>query len=326
MKTKQLGRSGLKVSEICLGTMTFSREADEAMSFAIADYYVEQGGFFVDTANAYSGGASEATVGRWMKARGNRNDLVVATKVFGAMGDGPNDGGLSRIHIIREVENSLRRLQTEVIDLYQIHRWYRFAPLEETARALEDVIRAGKVRYIGASNLRAFELLSYLHQCDQALLTKFISLQPVYNVLNRGIELEVLPLCEREGLGTIPYNPLAAGMLTGKYRKGKELPKGARLEAQEFYHSRYVTEQAMDVVEAFVLHAATVGLSPAQLALAWVRADSRVTSPIVGARNVEQLTDTLGAMDRELSEDERAAVPAMPSGRWVGVDPVYDRG
>ena len=325
MKTVTLGRTGLKVSEVSLGTMTFSREADEKTSYAIADYYVEQGGYFLDTANIYSAGAAEETVGRWMKDRGNRHSIVLATKVYGTMGDHPNDAGLSRIHIMREVENSLRRLQTDVIDLYQIHRWDPHVPFEETVQALDDLIRQGKVRYLGASNLKAYQLLSFLHYADECHLNRFISLQPVYNALNRGIELEVLPVCEREGIGVMVYNPLAGGLLTGKYKKGGDLPKGSRMEAFGFYHDRYYTDQALDVAERFVEHAAGIGVSPAQLAFAWVRADSRVTVPIVGARNIEQLSDTMGGLEISLSPEERDAVPSLPPGRWVGIDPVYDR-
>ena len=325
MESVKLGRSGLTVSEVCLGTMTFAREADEKTSFAVADYFVEQGGYFVDTANIYSDGASEECVGRWIKERRNRHQIVLATKVYGEMGPHPNDAGLSRIHIMREVEESLRRLQTDVIDLYQIHRWDPGAPVEETVRALDDLVRQGKVRYIGASNLKAYQLLSFLHDADECHAARFISLQPVYNALNRGIELEVLPLCEREGLGVMAYNPLAGGLLTGKYSKGGELPKGSRMEAFGFYHDRYFTDQALDTVERFVAHAKELGMSPAQLAFAWVRADHRVTVPIVGARNVEQVTDTLGGLGRRLTPDERAAVPALLPGRWVGIDPVYDR-
>lgn len=325
MNTKRLGDSGLKVSEICLGTMTFAREADEATSFAIMDYYREQGGFFLDTANGYGSGASEETVGRWIKERGVRSSTILATKVFGHVGPDVNDGGLSRYHIIREVENSLKRLQTDVIDLYQIHRWSTESPIEETLRALDDLVRSGKVRYLGCSNLRAYQLAAFLRVADDRLLTRFVSLQQAYSALNRSPELEVFPVVERERLGVISYNPLAAGMLTGKYRRNAELPAGARMQAHELYYKRYYTDQALDLAESFVAHAPKLSLSPAQLAIAWVLADDRITSPIVGARNVEQLTDSLGALDRRLTAEEREAVPAIPSGRWVGEDPVYDR-
>ena len=325
MNSIQLGRSGLRVSEICLGTMTFAREADESASFAIADEFVERGGFLVDTANVYGIGASELTVGRWMRTRGNRGAIVLATKVFGKMGPGPNDRGLSRIHIMREVEQSLKRLGTDVIDLYQIHRWSPETPVEETIGALDDLIRSGKIRYIGASNLRAYELLTYLHASDDGLKSRFISYQPVYNALNRGIELELLPLCKREGLGVMAYNPLAGGLLTGKYKRGASLPPGARLEADRNYNDRYFTDRALEVVERFISHASVLGLSPAQLALAWVRSEPGITVPIIGARSVGQLADTLGSLNRHLTEEERAEVPSIEPGRWVGKDPVYDR-
>ena len=325
MESVRFGTSGLKVSAICLGTMTFTREADEQTSFSIMDCFYDRGGYFLDTANGYSGGASEETVGKWMKERGRRSSLIIATKVYSRMGPGPNDGGLSRHHIVNEVEQSLRRLQTDAIDLYQIHRWHTESPLEETARALDDLIRSGKVRYIGCSNLRAYQLLSYLHYADTHLLSRFVSLQPAYNALNRAVELELFPLVEREGLAVIPYNPLAAGLLTGKYRKGAAPPSGARLESDKGYNRRYYTDEALDIADRFVEHARDIGLTPAQLAVAWVRSEPRVTAPIVGARNVEQLTDSIGALDRVLSVEERAAVPAIPTGRWVGEDPLYDR-
>ncbi|MFW5689737.1 MAG: aldo/keto reductase, partial [Spirochaetota bacterium] len=203
--------------------------------------------------------------------------------------------------------------------------WHTESPLEETARALDDLVRAGKVRYVGCSNLRAYPLLGYLRYADANLLTRFISLQPAYNALNRSAELELFPLVEQEGIGVIAYNPLGAGMLTGKYKKGAQPPEGSRMEAHAYYYERYYTEQALDIAEQFVRHAPALGLTPAQLAIAWVRGDERVTAPIVGARNVEQLTDSLGALDRRLTPEERAAVPALPPGRWVGEDPVYDK-
>lgn len=324
MKSVQLGKSGLKVSNVCLGTMTFAREADRAESFRIMDAYAEAGGFFLDTANGYSAGATEETVGAWIRERGNRSSIVLATKVYSSMGPGPNDGGLSRYHIMNEVDQSLRRLQTDVIDLYQIHRWHPQTPVDETARALDDLVRAGKVRYIGCSNLRGYQLLLFLQRQRSTLCESFVSVQPPYNALNRAIELEVLPVVEREGLAVIPYNPLAAGMLTGKYRRNAELPKGARMQAHEFYNRRYYTDEALEIAERFVAHARELAVTPAQLALAWVLADPRITAPIVGARSVEQLTDSIGALDRALTPDERAAVPAITTGRWVGEDPVYD--
>jgi len=325
MEYVRLGYAGVRVARVCLGTMTFGREADEEMSFHIMDRYVELGGNFFDTADAYSAGASEEIVGRWLKKRGARHDIVLATKVHTTMGPGPNDGGLSRLHIQQGVEDSLARLQTDVIDLYQIHRWDPEVPVEETLEALSDLVRAGKVRYIGCSNLTAWQLSKFLYTADLFGLTRFISLQPIYNAINRGIEREVLPLCEDAGLGVIPYNPLAGGMLTGKYKRGEQLPSGARLGAFSAYYDRYYTDMSFDVVEAFVAKAEERGVSPAQLALAWVLADPRVTCPIMGARNLEQLNDTIQGLDIRLTPEEREEIPAVPPGHYVGEDPVYDR-
>jgi aryl-alcohol dehydrogenase-like predicted oxidoreductase len=331
MEYTRLGRAGLKVSQVCLGTMTYGREADEAMSFKLMDRFVELGGNFIDTADAYSSGGSEEVVGRWLKQRNNRDKIVLATKVFGVMGPGPNDGGLSRLHIQRGVEASLKRLQTDVIDLYQIHRWDPDAPIGETCEVLNDLVRQGKVRYLGCSNLAAWQLLKYLHVSEQHHWSRFVCLQPIYNALSRGIESELLPLCQDQGLGVITYNPLAGGMLTGKYKRGEAMPTGARLEAFRIYYERYYSDTALDVVEAFGAAAAQRGVTPAQLALAWVLAEPRVTAPIVGARNLEQLNDTLGGLSGgtapaiALTPEERAAIPAVLPGRWVGKDPVYDR-
>jgi aryl-alcohol dehydrogenase-like predicted oxidoreductase len=325
MEVLRLGRSGLKVSKICLGTMTFGREADEETSFKLMDRFVELGGTFLDTADQYSMGGSEEIVGRWIKKRGMRDEVVLATKVYTEMGPGANDGGLSRIHILKGVEDSLRRLQTDVIDLYQIHRWDTEAPLEETAEALNDLVRQGQVRYIGCSNLKGWHLAKYLQLARENGWSRFISIQPIYNALNRGIESEVLPLSVEEGVGVICYNPLAGGMLTGKYRRGQDLPEGARLEALDAYYQRYYTEQALDIVERFVEQAKERGVTPAQLALAWVLAEPRITCPIIGARSLDQLEDSLGGLQIKLTPEERAQIPAVPSGRWVGEDPVYDR-
>ena len=325
MEYKNLGNSGIKVSPVCLGTMTFGREADEQTSFAIMDYFVEQGYNFLDTADVYSKGGSEEVVGRWMNERQNRQRVVLATKVFGAMGPGPNEGGLSRLHIQRAVEESLRRLQTDVIDIYQIHRWDFEAPPEESLEALNDLVRVGKVRYIACSNLSGWQLARYLSISDANVFKRFISVQPVYNALNRSAELEILPLCENQGLGVIPYNPLAAGVLTGKYSRGVELPAGSRLDANANYRDRYLDDQMFDIVDDFVGTAADMNVTPAQLALAWVMADRRVTAPILGARNLEQLQESLKGATLELTQEQRAKIPAVASGRWIGSDPVYDR-
>jgi aryl-alcohol dehydrogenase-like predicted oxidoreductase len=325
MEYVRLGRSGLQVSRICLGTMTFGTGADEGMSFELMDRFMELGGTFLDTADQYTAGVSEQIVGRWIAERGVRDQVVLATKVYSPMGDGPNERGLSRIHIQRGVEDSLRRLQTDVIDLYQIHRWDFESEPEETMEALNDLVRQGKVHYVGCSNLKAWHLYKYLTLSKENGWSRFISIQPPYSALNRSIENEVLPLCAEEGLGVIVYNPLAGGFLTGKYARGKTPPSGTRLGDMTVYQGRYMTETALDIVDRFVGAARARSVTPAQLALAWVMAEPRVTCPIIGARNLKQLNDTIGGMGLSLTPEERAAIPAVLPGRWVGVDPVYDR-
>ena len=325
MEYVRMGRSGLQVSRICFGTMTFGQGADEEMSFKLMDRFTELGGTFLDTADAYGGGVSEEIVGRWIKERGVRDQVVLATKVQSPMGDRPNERGLSRIHILRGVEDSLRRLQTDVIDLYQIHRWDFESEPEETLEALTDLVRSGKVRYIGCSNLKAWHLYKYLTLSKKNAWSRFISLQPLFSALNRSIENEILPLCAEKGVGVMVYNPLAGGVLTGRYRRGEAPSTGTRLGDMQSYQGRYFTERSLDIVDGFVAAAQARGVTPAQLALAWVMAEPRVTCPIIGARTMEQFNDTIGGLDITLSPEERAAIPAVLPGRWVGEDPVYDR-
>jgi aryl-alcohol dehydrogenase-like predicted oxidoreductase len=219
----------------------------------------------------------------------------------------------------------LRRLQTDVIDLYQIHRWCLESEPEETLEALNDLVRQGKVRYIGCSNLKAWHLAKYLNLSKERGWSRFISIQPIYSALNRSIENEVLPLCAEEGLGVIVYNPLAGGVLTGKYRRGATPAPGTRLGDMTGYQARYLTETALDLVDQFLDAARARGVTPAQLALAWAMAEPRVTCPIMGARTMEQFNDTIAGMRIRLTPEERAAIPAVLPGRWVGKDPVYDR-
>ncbi len=325
MEHVRLGRSGLKVSRICLGSMTFGAGADEAMSFSIMDRFIALGGTFIDTADRYNGGLSEEIIGRWLKARNNRYDIVIATKVYSPHGPGPNERGLSRIHIQHAVEASLKRLQVDVIDLYQIHRWDYESPPEETLETLNDLVRQGKVRYIGCSNLKAWQLSLYLQLAKEHGWSRFISIQPIYNAVNRSIENEVLPLSAEQGLGVLNYNALAGGMLTGKYKRGEALPDDTRLQDNSGYRQRYYTDEALDIVEAFVKKAHERGVTPAQLALAWVLAEPRVTNPILGARTLAQFNDSIQGLALKLTPEERAAIPAVLPGRWVGKDPVYDR-
>ena len=218
MNTRYLGKTGLKVSELCLGTMTFGRETDETTSYSILERFVEAGGNFIDTADVYSQGISEEIVGRWLPTK-NRDDLVIATKVRFGMGDGPNDVGLSRKHILSGVEASLRRLGTDYIDLYQVHCWDKRTPLEETLSTLDGLVKSGKVRYIGVSNFTGWQLQKAIDLSLHNGWEPFVCLQPLYNLLDRQLELELLPICENEGLGIIPWSPLRGGWLTGKYRR-----------------------------------------------------------------------------------------------------------
>lgn len=308
MNHRRLGRTGLKVSELCLGTMQFGWTADEATSFAVMDAFVEAGGTFIDTADIYSrwaagnpGGVSEQIIGRWMKARGNRGQIVLATKARGRMWDGPNGEGLSRGHLIRACEDSLRRLDTDYIDLYQTHSADPETPIDETLRVLDDLVRAGKVRYVGASNYPAWRFAKALWASDKLGLARYDSLQPHYNLAHRAeFERELKPLCEEEGVGVIPYSPLAAGFLTGKYRRDN-VPASARAEGIQ---RRYLNDRGFAILDALDQIAAGRGLTVAQVALAWLLAQPVITAPIIGANSVAQLSESLGAAGARLSEEE----------------------
>jgi len=320
MKTKKMGRTGLKVSEICLGTMTFGVQCDEATSWAIMDRAVEGGVDFFDTADAYplpvdpkTVGLTEDIIGRWMRKRENRDSIVLATKLRMAMGPRPNDGGLSRKHIIDAIEASLTRLQTEYIDLYQVHAPDPDTPIDETLRALDDLVRSGKVRYIGCSNFTAWQLSKALRTSERLNISRFDCLQPRYNLLYRDIEMELLPLCREEGVGVICYNPLAAGLLSGKYRAGQDPTPGTRFSlgsAGELYRRRYWQDTQIKAVEELAAFYEGRGRTLATAAIAWVLQNPVITSAIVGASRPEQLNDTLAAASITLSEEEMAACDA----------------
>jgi aryl-alcohol dehydrogenase (NADP+) len=296
---RQLGRSGLQVTPLCLGTMTFGYQCDERTSFEILDRAVEGGIDFIDTADVYplggtleTVGRTEEIIGRWMRERRCRDRLILATKCAGAMGSGPNDQGLSRYHVTRACDESLRRLGTDVIDLYQVHWFDPRVPIEETLRALDDLVRAGKVRYIGCSNYPAWRLGQALAVSARLNIARYDSLQPRYNVIFREIETELLPLCRAEGLGVIVYNPLAGGFLSGKYRKGDEPQEGTRFmlgTVARRYQQRYWDDAQFDAVEMLRSVAEGHGVSLGALAIAWVMAQPGVTSAIVGASNAGQL-------------------------------------
>lgn len=313
MQMTRLGRTGLHVSSICLGTMTFGNQADEATSHAILDTAVAHGINFIDTADVYPLGGdfsmvgrTEAYIGSWLKARGNRHDLVLATKCRGAMGAGPNDQGLSRRHIMAACDASLKRLGIDYIDLYQVHAPDPETPIAETLDALNDLVRAGKVRYIGCSNFAAWQIMQALWQSDQRHLASFVSLQPRYNLLFRMIEDEILPVAREMGLGVIPYNPLAGGMLTGRYIEQRQLSQGTRFtlnNSGELYRKRYWNDVVHDIVADLHHYFASRGITLTHAALAWVRAQPGITAPIVGASRPEQLADSLAQLDLVLDED-----------------------
>lgn len=311
MEYRTLGGTGTIVSSLCLGTMTFGNESSEEVSHAQLDRYVEQGGNFVDTANVYSGGVSEEIIGRWLARRGGtvRDQVVLATKGRFAMGDGPNDVGLSRTALTRALEASLRRLQVDHVDLYQAHAWDALTPLEETLRFFDDAVRAGKIRYAGVSNVLGWQLQKAAMLTEVLGLTPIVTLQPQYNLLVREIEFELTDVCVNENIGILPWSPLGGGWLTGKYRRD-EPPTGAtRLgddpgRGMEAYGPRNAQERTWRVVDAVGKIAESRGRSMAQVALAWLADRPAVTSVILGARTVEQLEDNLAATGLHLSEEE----------------------
>lgn len=342
MEYRKLGNSGLKVSTLCLGTMTFGEadensfmhkvSSDEATAHAILERALEAGINFIDTADVYGqDGLSERVIGNWFAKTGRRDELVLATKFRFRMGPGPNGTGASRRRIVAAVEASLRRLQTDRIDLYQIHMQDIDTPEEETLRALDDLVRAGKVLYIGASNYAAYRLKDSLWTSEVGKLERFVSLQMRYSPLSRELEREHIPICVQDGLGLIPWSPLEGGFLTGKYRRGEPAPEGARLERWKQRFEKLVNDtNAWDVVEAIVAVANELDANPAQVTLAWLLRRPAVASVIFGARTIEQLEDNLRATEITLSDahvqaisDARKFDPGYPydfisniSGRW----------
>jgi aryl-alcohol dehydrogenase-like predicted oxidoreductase len=311
VKLRHLGRTGLKVSEICLGTMTFGHQCDEETSFAILNKAAEQGVFFIDTADVYpvppspeTAGRTEEIVGKWLE--GKRDQYVLATKCRMRVGHGANDEGLSRRHVLKAAEDSLRRLRTDFIDLYQAHSPDPFTPLEETIRAFDDLVRQGKVRYVGSSNHPAWQVALGLGISARQGLARFDCVQPRYNLLYREIETELLPLCRDQGLGVIPYNPLAGGFLSGKYRSPEPVP-GTRFtlgKTGDLYRERYWQQAQFEAVDQLRRFFEPRGKSLVQVAIAWVLAQPGITSAIVGASRPEQLAESLGAANLSLDAAE----------------------
>ncbi len=308
MELRPLGRTGIRVTEACLGAMTFGRETPEDESNAILDRYLDAGGNFIDTANVYNRGASEEILGRALGAR--RENIVLATKCRMPMGDGPNLQGASRRVIREQVEASLRRLQTDWIDLYQIHCWDANTPLEETLSTLHDLVHEGKVRYIGASNYTGWQLATALGVSKQHGWEPYISIQPQYSLVTRDIERELLPLAEYAGLAVLPWSPLGGGLLSGKYRAGEAPPDDSRAAdttpSAVLMRMRIQEDRNFAVAQAVQDVAADLGKTMAQVALNWVLHRPGVTAPILGARTVAHIDDNLGAIGWKLDADALA--------------------
>jgi len=317
MEYRNLGSSGVKVSALCLGAMTFGEadessfmhkiSADEKTSFEIMNRAVDAGINFIDTADVYGqDGLSERVIGNWFETDGRRDEVVLATKFRFTMGEGPNRSGASRYRIVKCVEDSLRRLKTDRIDLYQIHMQDITAPEDETLRALDDLVRAGKVLYLGCSNYAAYRLTDSLWISKTQHLERFVTLQAQYSLVVRDLEREHVPLCKKTGTGILPWSPLAGGFLTGKYRKGQQPPAGTRFDKWQERYQRFDTERHWRILDAVSAVAERSGATPAAVSLAWLLARPTVTSVIFGARTVDQLDANLAAVGLELSSEDLA--------------------
>jgi aryl-alcohol dehydrogenase-like predicted oxidoreductase len=323
MEYKMLGKSGLSVSQLCLGTMTFGNTTEEQEGIAMIHRFLDAGGNFIDTADVYVGGKSEEIVGKAMKGR--RSEVILATKVRNKVGPHPNDVGLSRRRIFEGVEQSLRRLQTDYIDLYQVHVWDNLTPIEETMRALDDLITQGKVRYIGCSNFLAWQLMKSLAVSDRHQYARFISIQPQYSLVSREMDREVYSLCEAEGIGFLPWAPLAGGFLTGKYAT-LEQPSFGRFSLG--FHGEYdwknkFSERNFQILNVLQEVAEEAGKTMAQVALNWLLRKPGITSPIFGARTMEQYEENMGAIGWHLNEvlwkrlDQISALPSEYPNRFI---------
>jgi aryl-alcohol dehydrogenase (NADP+) len=329
MEHVRFGRTGLRVSRLCLGTMTFGFQCDERTSRSILDAADDAGITFLDAADVYpvgggfqTAGRTEEIVGRWLEGR--RHEFIVATKCGGAMSERPWDRGTSRKHVLDAIDASLRRLRTDYVDLYQLHHPDPETPIDESLRALDDVVRAGKARYVGCSNFPAYQLARALGRSELLGVGRFDTVQPRYNLLFRQIERDLLPLCREEALAVIPYNPLAGGLLSGKHRRETGPTPGTRFtlgNAAGRYQDRYWHEREFATVEALRPLAAEAGLSPTQLALAWTLAEPAITAPIVGASRPEQLDDAIAAVEKPLDAALKARLDELTvEYRW-GDDP-----
>jgi aryl-alcohol dehydrogenase-like predicted oxidoreductase len=325
MELRPLGRTGVKVSSLCLGCMMFGGKTTPTDSFDIIDKALDAGINFIDTANVYSIGRSEEVTGEALQRNGRRNHVILATKVHGVMNaEDPNMQGNSRRHIIEQCEASLRRLKTDWIDLYQIHRPQSDIPIDETLRALDDLVRAGKVRYLGSSTFAAWQLTEAYYVAKELGTHRFICEQPPYNLLDRRIERELLPMAQTYGMAIIPWSPLAGGLLTGKYTRGEEPPEGARFADQENpIYRRRLNDRIYDVVDGLKPIATEKNCTLSQLALAWVMRQPGVTAPIIGPRTMEQFEDNMGAVNVEITDDDRKQINRVIR-RGESVAPFYE--
>ena len=320
MEKRRMGRYGLEVPALCLGTMTFGLQVSESESRTILDKAHDNQLTFMDTSDAYplggtleTMGETEAIIGRWMKDKGNRHDLIIATKCFAPTRRGPNNWGLSRQHILESVDKSLKRLGTDYIDLYQSHGFDPHTPLDETLRAFEDLITAGKVRYVGCSNYRAWQLGEALRTADRLGACGYVSVQPRYNILYRDIEVDLLPLCQNQGIGVISYNPLAGGFLSGKYKPGQDPEEGTRFTlgtAADRYQARYWQDAQFRAVDELKTVVLAKGLNMVSVAVAWVLNQPAITSAIIGASHPDQLDANLAALEVEFDEELSQACEA----------------
>ena len=326
MDYRHLGAAGIKVSPVCLGTMMFGGQTSEADSIAIMHKALDQGVNFFDTANMYNAGDSEVVVGKAIADR--RESVVLATKGRQAMGTGPNEQGGSRLHLTRALDASLRRLNVDHIDIYYTHTPDNDTPIEETLRAMDDMVRQGKVSYIACSNFRTWRLMESLWTSDALNLNRFSCIQPLYNIVNRDIETELLPACAEYGVGVVSYSPLARGILTGKYKPGEAFPEGSRASRDDKrMREAELREASIEIGRQIAAYCETKGCAPSQFALAWVLANPTLTSVIVGPRTMEQYDDNIGCLDVEITAEDEAFIDSLvPPGEHSGKgfqDPAY---
>ena len=318
MEYRTLGRTGVKVAPLCLGTDNFANPTPEAESVAIIERALDAGINLIDTSNSYAQGECERIIGRALAANGRRQQVILATKAHYPTGPGPNDRGNSRLHLMRACEDSLRRLQTDTIDLYQLHRPAFDIPMDETLGALTDLVRQGKVRYIGSSTAPAWKVMEALMVSELKGLVRFVSEQPPYNLLDRRIENELVPMCQAHGLAILPWTPLAMGVLAGRYSDAAAFPADSRASLRGGIYAQRVTARGIEIGKQFVQLANERGMSPAQLAVLWVKDQPGITAPLIGPRTVEQLEHFLPVLEMQLDESIRQACDELvPPGSVV---------